>query len=348
MIEILKKNPYLYPLILYKITGKKFKLEDNIFIFKLCHKNGFVIKTNIKNIRRLKDITESIDMVNEKIPCIPKKNFEGFKILKKITFPKKYLTRLNTDLFLNCKMLTIINLPEHYYGEILPEGIFSGLISLKKIKLPKDIRHLPKRCFYKCLSLEKIDLSSILIIEESAFHYCEKLRDIKFSVNLKKIGSSAFNGCLSIRNLELPHKLKKIEDGAFRECITLKRILISSGLEFLGFGVFYKCSSLEKVLSHNLISVSYFNCLGNISEIPNFSFFFCTKLKTFFISNNIERVKEGAFFGCTSLENVLGRDGLIFENRVFSHCTNLKNIPKNSNENLNKNDFYNCKRLKLE
>ena len=79
--------------------------------------------------------------------------------------------------------------------DILEQGCFSNCFVLKEIKIPDEVRCLPKQCFQCCYSLEKVTLGKqMLIIDEESFLNCESLTDINATLDMM-IDSTSFKGC---------------------------------------------------------------------------------------------------------------------------------------------------------
>lgn len=108
-------------------------------------------------------------------------------------------------------------------------------------------------------------------IEAYAFSGAERLKKVKFSENLKYIGTSAFQKT-GLEEIRLPLKIN------------------------LGANVFQDCSSLEKAILPNK--------LGALGMFKN-----CNYLKTVIVPNTAEEVYAENFYGCSRLEGFQITDG---------------------------------------
>lgn len=118
--------------------------------------------------------------------------------------------------------------------------------------IPKGAREIPKSMFFKCESLQRIDLpASLKRIGAYSFADCKSLEDIalKGCPGLDSIGASAFENCKSLEKIEIPADLTSISGGAFSGCSSLEKVSFeeSSKLEVLEDHSFRGCKSLRKI-----------------------------------------------------------------------------------------------------
>ena len=96
-----------------------------------------------------------------------------------------------------------------------------GCSALSDVQLPKRLRSIGRRAFYKC----------------------EKLNGMELPLQLKYIGAEAFYGC-NIEELELPEGLLEIGEGAFRKCRRLEYVYLPDTLRRIGKWTFHGCTRL--------------------------------------------------------------------------------------------------------
>ena len=76
----------------------------------------------------------------------------------------------------------------------LPDYAFSGMFSLKTIKLPSELDEIGSCAFYGCQSLEEIDIpSKTKRIHSNAFDLCPKLVKVYIPISVESIGYAAFD-----------------------------------------------------------------------------------------------------------------------------------------------------------
>ena len=127
------------------------------------------------------------------------------------------------------------------------------------------------------------------------------------------IGSGAFSGVKGLKEVIIPGTVQEIQSDAFSYNTEIEKVTIQNGVESIGTSAFYGCSSLKEITIPD-----------SVTEIGTYAFATCTNLISVQMSNNVE----------------------ILENYVFSQCTNLAeiNIPTNLTR-IDAGAFYNCPKL---
>ena len=177
--------------------------------------------------------------------------------------------------------------------------------------------------------------NSVTRIGESAFHFCENLKNVTISDNVTEIGSRAFFGCYALEKFELPVGIIKIGLDAFpSNCKTNKNGVYYVGDWVVGF-------------NHNTSTVTIVD--GTVG-IADGAFQFATSLVSVYIPNSIKFIGSEAFLECNNLIgvtfenlyddwNCLWSGGLDIE-RVVS-CYDLQN-PQTAAEYLKSTYCYYC------
>ena len=80
------------------------------------------------------------------------------------------------------------------------------------------------------LSLETINLGSIIKIHDGAFNGADKLKEIVLPDTLEELGAYSFKQS-AISKLTIGNKLKVIKEYAFQECDNLKEVYIPENIE---------------------------------------------------------------------------------------------------------------------
>lgn len=87
------------------------------------------------------------------------------------------------------------------------------------------------------------ELRLVTRISDEAFKNVPNLKSIRFSENIKDIGSAVAKGCLDLEEVWLPSSLTRLGEGAFSDCPKLKKICFSDGGPItLGKGFAMSCS----------------------------------------------------------------------------------------------------------
>jgi hypothetical protein len=204
----------------------------------------------------------------------------------------------------------------------IPDNCFMGNKSLRRVKFPSSLHHIPKAAFMDCEALEEVDLSSV-----DATGYSKIM-----------VGSAAFCNCKSLKHIDMS-KLK-LDDGAelsFAYCLSIESI---AELELPGWKKtqmnFFHCDNL-KVLVRNPYAdygefeLAYCRSLCEIKipryTIPTGLLCGCENLGSVEITESGHWRKEfGAycFAGCKSLSKIdTLKGGAQIGKKAFADCENL-------------------------
>ena len=192
-----------------------------------------------------------------------------------------------------CQELTTIN-DYHSFVNSYEKGgygAFAFCVGLKEVYFPKLTR-IGQVTFYKCTSLEKVDLPELTSFYTTngwgywddltigAFYGCSKLK----YVNIPKVTTfylSPFYGCSSLENISLPsltthYKFRDYHESWFGECTSLKSVTLGKNLSSIPDKAFYNCTSLITINCLNptppsvgddaFYGVSRFNCYLYVPE----------------------------------------------------------------------------------
>ena len=108
----------------------------------------------------------------------------------------------------------------------LDEGMFLGCKKLITVKLPSEIKEIPRYSFSGCSKLFDATIpESVKEICEYAFLGCSSLLDVTIPENTQKVGIYAFANCCSISKIIIKAKNIKIAETAFLNCRNLKEII---------------------------------------------------------------------------------------------------------------------------
>ncbi len=190
------------------------------------------------------------------------------------------------------------------------KGMFEDNDIVKEIVVSEGIEYIFNSCFYHCISLESIQLSST--IKQFSFTNCESLKNVNFNGDVKEIESLSFAGCPSLKALVIPDNIANsgIAYGAFEGCTSLNSINIPDNITTIQDYTFSNCTSLKQLfLSRNIINI-YSRAFEN-----------CTLLEKIIIYDKVEYIADNAFEGCDKL-TIYGVKGSYAEQYANKH-----NIP---------------------
>ena len=248
----------------------------------------------------------------------------------------------------NNRLIKVENKDIPKSGEfIIPDNIteichdaFRECFSLVKVKIPYGIKKIEDFTFWRCTSLEKIEIpNSVTEIGACAFYYCKSLKEIVIPGNVKKINDGAFLCCISLEKIVIQKGVLGIGTRAFSECKKIKEILIPNSVTEIGDKAFGYCISLTKIIIPD-----------SVIKIGVGAFADCNSLKSAIISSNATIMERWIFSGCKSLKGIVIPNGVIkIGAEAFINCDSLKEIVipfSNNIKQIGSFVFKNCQELK--
>lgn len=111
----------------------------------------------------------------------------------------------------------------------IPEGVlaieeeaFRRNHSLKRVILPKSLKHIGSNAFYDCIELKEISIpEGVEVLEDGAFAYCRNLTRIELHDGLKIISDNVLQGT-GVEKLELPASVRVLGNNALTPVRYLK------------------------------------------------------------------------------------------------------------------------------
>ena len=213
---------------------------------------------------------------------------------------------------------------------------------LRSAYLPKSLRDIPEKCFYKCVNLNTVSLvtglvtmgvsafegcsslvslnipTTVTLIDDGCFSSCSSLTTININqLSITTLHQSCFNGCTSLNGVQIPTTVTTIENYCFLNCSSWSGALnLPSNLTSIGSSAFFNCKSLTGALTLpskiTYIGDSAFkNCSGftsltfncNISTIEYSTFQNCSSIaNTVTIPSNVTSIGYSAFSGCKQIK----------------------------------------------
>ena len=131
----------------------------------------------------------------------------------------------------------------------------------------------------------------IEIVSADSFSRKNKLASVRFSKNIRIIGTNAFRECCVLQEVIIPPNshVTKIRQGCFAECTLLSLITLSHVLREIEGRAFFHCKKLSDVTFPK-----------GLRKIGDHAFAFCP-LKSLELPDSLEVIEDAAFFKCNFL-----------------------------------------------
>ena len=140
------------------------------------------------------------------------------------------ITSIGRNAFFECENLKEVLGTESL--ETIQSAAFSGCASLKEIHLPEGLQVIEENAFSHT-GLTSVHLpNSVTEVGNGCFRNCYKLKEIKFSTNLKLIRPGVCSNCPELEVAVIPEGAQavQIRDAAFAGCVGLKDVYLPSTL----------------------------------------------------------------------------------------------------------------------
>jgi len=213
-------------------------------------------------------------------------------------------------------------------------GPFRDCVNLKNISFEEGITNIPKKLFYRCTGIEKINIpDTVIMIDDRAFKECTSLKNIQLSNNLTTIGQEAFNGCTSLEKVVIPNSVTTIKGAAFLACSKLSDVTLSKNLLSLGGYAFGDCDSLESIeIPKSIETTTEEYYIQYIYGYQWGVFIACDNLKEIIFEKGTTQIAKGMFANNESIEQISIPDTVtLIGDQAFLNCTSLSDVQLSQN-----------------
>lgn len=289
--------------------------------------------------------------------------FYGCESITKLTIPSSVET-IGEYAFASCSGITNLTIPNGV--KKLCFGAFANCYNLTNVKIPASVTTIESYAFQSCTDMENFEVdknnpkylseddilytkdqsriivypskktdktytmpNSVTCIEDGAFRENRKIEDVKFSENLRHIGSYAFAGCVNLKKADMPDSVDFIGQHAFGECTSLNEVKLPEKIWFLGKLAFDHCFSLKKV-----------KIPAKVDIFEDSVFYRCFELTNIEVDENNKTYSsvDGNLYSkdkTTIYQYAIGKKDSFFsvpegvkciQRNAFSYCTNLTSI----------------------
>jgi hypothetical protein len=138
----------------------------------------------------------------------------------------------------------------------LESGMFANNSLLTSVTINSNISVIPSYFVgfmdnsspYVLCPIETFEVpASVTIIKDSAFYFCENLKNVILHDGLLEIGSQAFWFCSGLTSITIPDSVTNIGSQAFWFCSGLTSITIPDSVTNIGSEAFYGCTNLTAI-----------------------------------------------------------------------------------------------------
>lgn len=226
--------------------------------------------------------------------------------------------------------------------EKIPDNAFYGIVSLKSVTLPDNVKSIGGSAFGDCESLVDIHIpDTVTEIGGNAFIKCKSLKTINIPAGLTKLSYGIFGACesLDIKDFKIPDKITYIGDSAFSGCKSMNfgSLVIPESVTYIGSRAFKGCDGLTEIsfpssfgkydrtegICFDCANLKKISCpLSNITDLLHFQ-------ETLFMSDTLkdeERFYKVAGYIPKALEEIVITDGTEIPDRLFQDFTSLKKV----------------------
>ncbi|MEL3904537.1 MAG: leucine-rich repeat domain-containing protein [Treponemataceae bacterium] len=165
----------------------------------------------------------------------------------------------DTPYFVDCSALETVDLGKNNkgYNGKLPNSIFNGCKSLKKVTLCDDIEAIGNIAFKGCESLKSITLPANLTkMGDEVFAACSSLETIKLSDILTNLGTATFSGCKALKSISIPKGVTSLAANVFKDCEALTELDLRNVTTIASGDVFSGCTSITKLIVNQGVKIT--------------------------------------------------------------------------------------------
>lgn len=219
--------------------------------------------------------------------------------------------------------------------KIVEDSAVSSNEHLVTLNLPSTVYCINNAAFYGCTALEHVNSQApdslpemLVIVGDSAFDECPKLKSLALPFKLKSIGEYAF-ASTGLETVDIPYSVATLGVGAFSNCTSLKAFTSSNSVFMEDGGVLYECRENYKAVACYPAGRDgeSFIIPSDVVSISHMAFRGCVNLKHVELPAKMTEVPELAFTDCTSLETVKFPDSIVSIGMLaFQGCSNLRDV----------------------
>lgn len=257
-------------------------------------------------------------------------------------------------------------IPPYHSGKpvVAIYAAFGGNLKIKRVILPDTIIQISERAFYRCRSLEYINLADCTRLKEimdETFYDCNALKTVELPDSITSVGESSnnvFSDCDNLESVKLPGKLTAFSGGWFRETPKLKSLTLPDTLTVLGDNALAGTSVESIKIPESVTEIGDYAFSGSaiksleipesVTEIGDYAFQ-KTPIETIKIPKNVTKIGTYAFEDSAVRQIEFGEGCKLTElgDLVFKGCNNLESfVIPSSVTTFGISPFLGCKNIK--
>lgn len=188
---------------------------------------------------------------------------------------------------------------------------------------PNWFTYVQGYAFYSNDKIQEIYFSdNIKRIDDNVCCHCTDLKIVHLPKNLEVIPAEAFYSCIKLQKINLPNSLRSIRENSFSDCRSLPNIDLPQSLKDIGPGTFHNCFELTSIRIPN-----------NVKHLEDSLFRSCFNLEKIKLPKNLETIGDGVFWDCDTIKTIeLPFAVRYIGEHVFDFCYNLT-VYTNKNNN---------------
>ena len=173
--------------------------------------------------------------------------FKNYTNLAAVKIPDSVTTYLaegfyGSSTFYGCSNLRYVELS--HGAPTIERYMFRDCKALSSIVIPDSVTSINTGAFESTGLTSVVVPESITVLDDSVFHYCNKLTSVTLPSGLREIRANSLQWCTSLVSIEIPSTVEKIGLYAFGTDRALERIYLSSSISAVRDGAFDDCNSL--------------------------------------------------------------------------------------------------------
>lgn len=247
---------------------------------------------------------------------------------------------------------------------------------IKSIIIPNSVTTIEEFAFFRCVSLERVEISSsVRKIEKYAFGECSSMDELIFHEGVEEIEKHAFSGCISLAYIKIPASVREIHEYAFMNCHSLRDAYIPLTTK-VSCNAFDGCQLPDSFMKHirntdgypfvinNGVIAKVMRCSDGIARIPDFigddqvraidehAFECRNDLVRVDFPISVTKIGRYAFSECLRLRNInIDTNRIDIEREAFRDCISAEELVISvrgirGDVRLKKRAFMNCRGLK--